>query len=257
MGQSVPKILVIDDDEECLDLICRMLRQGGYKTVALTSGNRVLQAVEQHDPALVLTDILMPGVTGGMVYDMIRAKVGPYLPVVVCSGTRLRFKERDPLRAFLLKPVGCETLLKMVGDLMGLAARLREEEEAAAAAAVARNGRSAQPARHGRRGPGLTRPTSGGGERVRTVAVSAVASRRRRGCFPGAMKTSRSTHRGSAACMDRTVTPGASRRGFHSQTQAYPRRSHRVCQWRGVSSPRPRVAQGLRPMLCQQPVRSP
>ena len=76
MGNDGPKILVIDDDEECLDLICRMLHEGGYRTVALTSGNRVLQAVSQRDPALVLdTDILMPGVTGGMVYDMIRAKV--------------------------------------------------------------------------------------------------------------------------------------------------------------------------------------
>jgi CheY-like chemotaxis protein len=74
----------------------------------------------------------MPGVTGGMVYEMIRAKVGPYLPVVVCSGTRLKFKERDPLRAFLLKPVGCEAMLKMLGDLIGLAATLLQEEEAAA-----------------------------------------------------------------------------------------------------------------------------
>ena len=134
MGNDGPKILVIDDDEECLDLICRMLHEGGYRTVALTSGNRVLQAVSQHDPALVLTDILMPGVTGGMVYDMIRAKVSPYLPVVVCSGTRLRFKERDPLRAFLLKPVGCGNLLKIVGDLITLADNLREQEESAAAA---------------------------------------------------------------------------------------------------------------------------
>jgi CheY-like chemotaxis protein len=132
MGQEVPKILVIDDDEECLDLICRMLRQGGYKTVALTSGSRVLETIAKHDPALVLTDILMPGITGGMVYEMIRAKVGPYLPVVVCSGTRLKFKERDPLRAFLLKPVGCDSLYKMVGDLIGLAAALLREEEATA-----------------------------------------------------------------------------------------------------------------------------
>ena len=54
--------------------------------------------------------------------------------MVVCSGTRLRFKERDPLRAFLLKPVGCGNLLKIVGDLITLADSLREQEESAAAA---------------------------------------------------------------------------------------------------------------------------
>ena len=132
MGTTVPKILVLDDDEECLELICRMLRQGGYKTVALRNGNRVLEAIAKHDPALVLTDILMPGVTGGMVYDMIRAKVGPYMPVLVCSGTRLKFKDRDPLRGFVLKPVGCDQLLSLVGEMLSLANALLREEEAAA-----------------------------------------------------------------------------------------------------------------------------
>jgi CheY-like chemotaxis protein len=132
-GQGAPKVIVIDDDEECLGLMCRILRDGGYKTVPLTGGAKVVDAVEKHDPALVLTDLLMPGVTGGMVYDMIRAKVGPYLPVVVCSGTRLKFRERDPLRGYIRKPVDCETMLKTVGDMIGLAEEMQREEEAEAA----------------------------------------------------------------------------------------------------------------------------
>jgi len=116
------KILVIDDDEISLTILRGLLRRHGHEVNVLDRSDRALDFIRELQPDLVVTDIMMPGSTGGAVYAMIRKKIGAGLPVIVCSATRLRIKQDDPLLAHLSKPVDSAELNATVNSLLDAAA---------------------------------------------------------------------------------------------------------------------------------------
>ena len=106
-----------------------MLMSAGYEVSALRHPEKLAAALESEAPALVVTDIMMPGVTGEMVYRQIRATVGRLMPVIVSSGTKLRFRApHDPLLAFCPKPVVLPHLLALVERLLEDAAWAQQQQ---------------------------------------------------------------------------------------------------------------------------------
>jgi CheY-like chemotaxis protein len=82
----MPKVLVIDDDTDVRVLICTMLqRGGGYETVQASNGPAGLDAFAQGGFALVVTDLIMPGLTGVETIKKLRA-LDPNVPIVAVSG---------------------------------------------------------------------------------------------------------------------------------------------------------------------------
>jgi two-component system cell cycle response regulator len=60
----VPRILVIDDNPANLDLMLYLLRAYGHDAVGVSDGVAGYEAAKSGEYALVLTDILMPGIDG-------------------------------------------------------------------------------------------------------------------------------------------------------------------------------------------------
>ena len=80
------KLLVIDDNEEILESITNFLRKKHYSVVAATSGLDGLKLFEA-DPdeiTLVITDIVMPSITGVAITSMIK-KVKD-IPIIAMTG---------------------------------------------------------------------------------------------------------------------------------------------------------------------------
>lgn len=59
-----PTILIVDDDPSQRRLVEFWLQEDGYRTVTADDGMAGLRAFEQHAPALVITDVRMPGMSG-------------------------------------------------------------------------------------------------------------------------------------------------------------------------------------------------
>ncbi|MER9213923.1 response regulator transcription factor [Mesorhizobium sp. M0663] len=57
-------ILVADDDPHIREIICFALEKAGMKTLAVPDGAAALQAIERHEPDLVVLDIGMPEMDG-------------------------------------------------------------------------------------------------------------------------------------------------------------------------------------------------
>jgi CheY-like chemotaxis protein len=112
------RILLVDDNKEHLLVFRELLKSGGHEVHLLLSGEQVIGEIQKWDVDLVITDLLMPGLMGGGVYDAIREHVGPHLPVLVVSGTTMKLKVRDPLLAYCRKPVDADVLLSAVEQLM-------------------------------------------------------------------------------------------------------------------------------------------
>jgi diguanylate cyclase (GGDEF)-like protein len=67
------KILVADDDPAILRLVEINLNLDGYEVVTANDGEEALRLVQEHSPALVLLDVMMPKLDGYEVCERIRA----------------------------------------------------------------------------------------------------------------------------------------------------------------------------------------
>lgn len=79
------KILVIDDEEDIRILLSSILESDGYHVITASDGREGLEKFQEHDPALVLTDVRMPLLDGIGVLREIKAKQSE-ADVIVLTG---------------------------------------------------------------------------------------------------------------------------------------------------------------------------
>jgi len=64
----VPKIMIVDDEKDVVELLSFLLKKDGYEVVSAYNGREALERVEAEKPDLMLLDIMMPEVDGYTVY---------------------------------------------------------------------------------------------------------------------------------------------------------------------------------------------
>jgi CheY-like chemotaxis protein len=77
-------ILCVDDEENQLAVRKLVLESKGYAVLTAASGQQALGLLAQHQVDLVLSDHLMPGLTGTELARQIKAQM-PELPVILIS----------------------------------------------------------------------------------------------------------------------------------------------------------------------------
>jgi CheY-like chemotaxis protein len=114
-------VLVVDDEFDLLQSICAILEMEGYRVLSAASGRDALQVLESEAPDLVITDYMMPYVSGTeLLEQMHRIVRHAKVPAVLMSGVGAP-SHRGPRRwsAFLQKPFTLETLTGAVERLIG------------------------------------------------------------------------------------------------------------------------------------------
>lgn len=76
--------MAIDDEVEILRLLKNILEDEGYEFVGATGGDSAFSMMQEHQPALIILDIMMPGLDGFQVLDLIRRKSD--VPVIMLTG---------------------------------------------------------------------------------------------------------------------------------------------------------------------------
>ena len=61
---GAPRILIVDDDPGQRSLLNSFLRSQGFDTVVVDSGERALTALRDHEIAMMISDVRMPGISG-------------------------------------------------------------------------------------------------------------------------------------------------------------------------------------------------
>ena len=72
MHEQKPLVLVVDDDPALLKLMRDSLALMDYSVITASDGKTALQLIEDSKPALVLLDIIMPGMDGWQVCQHVR-----------------------------------------------------------------------------------------------------------------------------------------------------------------------------------------
>src|SRR5216117_4059709 len=70
---ELPRILVVDDDSDQLELVSGLLRRAGFSVETATDALSGLDLAKQIQPDLVISDVSMPDVDGIELCNMIRA----------------------------------------------------------------------------------------------------------------------------------------------------------------------------------------
>jgi signal transduction histidine kinase len=126
MNQSAaPVILIVDDESQNRKLLQTLLRPEGYLTLTAANGADALAAVADSEPDLILLDIMMPGIDGYQVAEILKS--GPatsHIPIIMMTALADRAARLAGLNAgaeeFLTKPVDRAELWLRVRNLLRL-----------------------------------------------------------------------------------------------------------------------------------------
>jgi CheY-like chemotaxis protein len=114
------RLLVIDDDPSCRTTIAYLLQRLGHTVDAAESGPAGIALLRQKPVDLVVTDLMMPGLTGWDVARLAKA-MRPRIPVVLVTGCAHAIAPDQPERAFvdaiLAKPFGIAAMQAVIGPL--------------------------------------------------------------------------------------------------------------------------------------------
>src|SRR3989440_11901441 len=113
-------ILVVDDEPIVRDVVVRYLKRDGFKTIEAASGDEAQRLLERELPALVVLDVMLPGIDGLELCRSIRARSD--LPIVMLTA---RGEETDRIVGlelgaddYLTKPFSPRELAVRVRNLL-------------------------------------------------------------------------------------------------------------------------------------------
>jgi two-component system response regulator GlrR len=133
MPDTKPKILIVDDDTDLLELLVIRLNAAGYKTEAVQSAEAALNYLDVARPQLVISDMQMSGMDGMQLFDHIHRTL-PTLPVIILTahGTipdAVAAVQRGVF-GYLAKPFDSKTLLANISQALRLVPGGGQQKEA-------------------------------------------------------------------------------------------------------------------------------
>lgn len=117
-------ILVVEDVPNILELLDVTLRFKGYPVMTACNGEEALELVSKEEPALVITDIMMPEMDGyTLAFNLRRNPDTSHIPIIFLSATYVTPEDKAFAMSlgavrFLEKPVDTEDFLLTVAEVL-------------------------------------------------------------------------------------------------------------------------------------------
>ena len=117
------RVLVVDDEPDIIALVTYHLAKAGYRVSTAASGSEGLRAAREERPALLVLDLMLPGMSGFDVIEELRSNESTRnLPVLMLTARR---DEPDRIRGlslgaddYLTKPFSPQELVLRVGAIL-------------------------------------------------------------------------------------------------------------------------------------------
>ena len=113
-------VLVVEDDADCRETICDTLRDTGYDVIEATDGEhamRLLLADDALQPSLILLDLLLPGMSGRELLELLKSNSRlAGIPVILTSAGQPCGAEKEVETGWLAKPFDATRLLAVLKE---------------------------------------------------------------------------------------------------------------------------------------------
>lgn len=123
-----PRILVVDDDPDFVNLTSTILRSQNYEVIAASDGRQAMQVMRRNKPDVTLLDVMMTHLLEGLEVAREMAqdpalKDVPVIMVTSLAGSRARSvlppNEHVPMEKWIQKPIDPDLLLAEVAAAIG------------------------------------------------------------------------------------------------------------------------------------------
>jgi CheY-like chemotaxis protein len=120
----VPKILIVDDDQDTRQLLKIRLESSGYETAFAADAVTAIAAAREERPDLILLDFGLPGGDGVVVMERLQTIPSlAHIPVVVVSAREPTSTEARSAaagaQAYVQKPIDNAELLRAIRSALG------------------------------------------------------------------------------------------------------------------------------------------
>jgi CheY-like chemotaxis protein len=116
------RVLVVDDDADNRELVLELLQHEGFAASSAENGAVALSLLENGlDPDLILTDLLMPVMSGWDLCEAVKSK--PHwqsIPIIVLCGMPAEQRGKLQVDDAFEKPTDTEQLLNRIRELCGI-----------------------------------------------------------------------------------------------------------------------------------------
>lgn len=117
------KILVVEDTPSEMELMVHYLRNSGWTVICATSAQEALDKAVEHQPDAIVTDVVMPGMSG---FELCRSlKKQPEtanVPIVICTSKNQDIDRlwgmKQGADAYVTKPYTQDQLVESVKSVM-------------------------------------------------------------------------------------------------------------------------------------------
>ncbi len=120
MQKADISILVVDDEPKILEVLTALLESRGFRVFSAEDGAKALELFDQHNVALVLLDLMMPGMSGEEVCRAIRRK--SRVPIIMLTAKADEDNVVDGLMLgaddYITKPFGLKELAARVESVL-------------------------------------------------------------------------------------------------------------------------------------------
>ncbi|HKN58773.1 MAG TPA: response regulator, partial [Gemmatimonadaceae bacterium] len=125
-SKKKPRILVVDDHEDNIELLRARLEARGYEVDGANDGQQALEQVDKICPDLILLDVMMPKMDGMEVVRRLKAKIAtkelPFIPVIMQTALDSTENKVEGLDAgaddYITKPINFAELEARVNSLL-------------------------------------------------------------------------------------------------------------------------------------------
>jgi response regulator RpfG family c-di-GMP phosphodiesterase len=118
---NTPSIFVVDDEPQIVALLARILEREGHAVRTFGSAQAALDALPAERPVLIVTDLMMPGMSGAELVQRARQAV-PGIAAIVTSGFASVDNVRDAMHAgandFIGKPFSVTDIRDVVARVL-------------------------------------------------------------------------------------------------------------------------------------------
>ena len=124
------KVIIVDDDRDFMDSICRVLQHKGHETTAVYDTDEVIELLEREPHDVMVLDVMFPEDAAAgfhLAQEIRRHKDLARLPILILSAINTKFpmgfgpNDIDdtwmPVQDFLEKPIDFDVLLAKVEKL--------------------------------------------------------------------------------------------------------------------------------------------
>jgi len=117
------KILVVDDEQDIVTIIGKVLKKSGYEVITANEGLECIDKVSEELPDLILLDNIMPNMDGPTVLSKLKAsKKTADIPVIMVTALadqeHITGAQKGGAVEYIIKPFDYTVLLEIIAQVL-------------------------------------------------------------------------------------------------------------------------------------------